>query len=525
MSVLLFLSQIYICFIIIRRKSLLIETMQERVWKAVIFSGGLLSVYTGIDKGESIYGLLRLGVYLIAGMAFQQIRDKDRQRILSSIPVLGVILSVCSLFHDRMLFRHWIALPSGRLAGPFEYPNTMALFLLLGVIIAEWLWKQGKRIIQFLLITGVIATGSRTVFVVLCFYLLYCFLRSHGKNKTFMILIALIGLIIYITVTCGQNLYGFGRFMKINIHSSTLQGRLLYWEDALRMLIKHPLGLGYMGYFYLQQTVQAGVYSVRFVHNEWLQWLLDYGMLAGIGLVLYFIRQFKLKKMGDMQKELLSIIAVCSFFDFHLQFTSIVCIVLILIPKGTVMCTGRQLLKWRWIIVFGTVAATGLFVADTMAQYFAAQGNYQYAIKCNPLSAQYKQEYLLQSEDLRSAAEYADKLLRDNQYLYTAYLIKSNAAAQEGRVDLFIENRRQVLKLRKYKVKEYEDYFQILLSWYIKSYTEKNDEVMIQCKRAMKEIPKMIMTVKKQTSVRAYRIQQKPDLNFNKEYEKIIVNL
>lgn len=241
MSVLLFLSQIYICFIIIRRKSLLIETMQERVWKAVIFSGGLLSVYTGIDKGESIYGLLRLGVYLIAGMAFQQIRDKDRQRILSSIPVLGVILSVCSLFHDRMLFRHWIALPSGRLAGPFEYPNTMALFLLLGVIIAEWLWKQGKRIIQFLLITGVIATGSRTVFVVLCFYLLYCFLRSHGKNKTFMILIALIGLIIYITVTCGQNLYGFGRFMKINIHSSTLQGRLLYWEDALRMLIKHPL--------------------------------------------------------------------------------------------------------------------------------------------------------------------------------------------------------------------------------------------------------------------------------------------
>lgn len=81
------------------------------------------------------------------------------------------------------------------------------------------------------------------------------------------------------------------------------------------------------------------------------------------------------------------------------------------------------------------------------------------------------------------------------------------------------------MKLRKYKVKEYEDYFQILLSWYIKSYTEKNDEVMIQCKRAMKEIPKMIMTVKKQTSVRAYRIQQKPDLNFNKEYEKIIVNL
>ena len=48
---------------------------------------------------------------------------------------------------------------------------------------------------------------------------------------------------------------------------------------------------------------------------------------------------------------------------------------------------------------------------------------------------------------------------------------------------------------------------------------------MNQCKTAMKEIPEIIISVKKQTSVRAFRIQQKPELNFNKEYEKIISSL
>ena len=295
MSFVLFVSLMYISFVIKRRQYLIIEDTQGKFYKIIILISGFISVLVGIDKGESIYGFLRLCVYLIVGIAVQQIREKDRRRILLSIPVLGIVLSICSLFHNSVIFQHWIALPTGRLAGPFEYPNTMALFLLLGVIIVEHLEKCGKYIVQLLLIVGVIATGSRTIFVVLCIFLLYRYVQCRGRNKTFITFMIVVSLIVCITVVFEQNLQGLSRFMRININSSTLQGRLLYWEDAIRMLIKHPFGLGYMGYFYLQQAEQTGVYSVRFVHNEWLQWMLDYGILAGIGLVMYLFRQFKRK--------------------------------------------------------------------------------------------------------------------------------------------------------------------------------------------------------------------------------------
>lgn len=522
MSSLLFLSLLYVSFVIKRKGCLYLENVQSIFWKSVIMLSGLFSAFAGIDRGESIYGLLRLITYLIAGLAIQQMEEKHKRFILQTIPVMGIIFSVCSLFHGFKIFQYWISLPSGRLAGPFEYPNTMALFLLIGLIFTEHFWKRRKYVVQLLLIAGVFATGSRTVFIVLCGYLLYCFMKSGGKNKALIIFMATAGSIICFTMVFGQALSGLGRFINIDINASTFQGRLLYWEDAVKMLLKHPFGLGYMGYFYLQQAEQTGVYSVRFVHNEWLQCLLDYGILAGFGVAMYIAGQFKIKKMGNMERELLSMIGICSFFDFHLQFTSIVLIILLLFPKGDVICSGRWLLKWKSVFSLGVVLSAWLVIANTVAQQFAYYEDYKNAAKWNPLRAQYKQELLLQSEDLKSAADFADELLEGNQYLYAAYLIKSNKAAQEGRVDIFIENRKQVLKLRKYKMNEYEDYFQILLSWYSKACAENNDEVMNQCKKAMKEIPEIIMEVKRQTSVRAYRIRQKPELNFNKEYEKII---
>ncbi len=522
---LLFLSLLYICVVMLKDQYIVIEDKQSILWKVVILSSGLISVMTGIDKGESIYGFLRLFAYMTAAVAVQQLEEKDKQRILSIIPLLGVIFSVCSLFHECIIFQNWISMPTGRLAGPFEYPNTMALFLVIGLVVAEYLWKRGKYIIQIFLMIGVLATGCRTVFVILCTYLFYRSIKSFWRNKSFIILMIIVFLVMCMTVISGQGLYGLNRFMRLNIKESTFQGRLLYWEDAMRMLLKHPFGLGYMGYFYLQQAEQTGVYSVQFVHNEWLQWMLDYGIVAGVGLAMYIVRQFRQKKMEDMEKELLFVIAGCSSFDFHLQYTGIVLIVLLLFPRGDVICSGSQLLRWRYVCFAGALISAGFLSAAITAQQFARYQDYEHAVRWNPLSAQYKQELLLQSEDLDRAADYADQLLKDNQYLYVAYLIKSNAAAKEGKVDHFIENRKQVLRLRKYKVNEYEDYFRILMSWYLKACTENNDEVMSQCREAMQEIPEMIMEVKKQTSVRAYRIRQKPELNFNKEYEKVIRSL
>ena len=129
--------------------------------------------------------------------------------------------------------------------------------------------------------------------MILCGYLVFNFIRHRGRNIYILLVFSeIVGLVVLISIA-GGNLYGMSRFLKLGINASTLQGRLLYWEDAIKMLAKRPAGLGYMGYFYFQQAEQTGVYSVRFVHNEWIQWVLDYGIFAGIGLVMYLYCQCK----------------------------------------------------------------------------------------------------------------------------------------------------------------------------------------------------------------------------------------
>ncbi len=519
-----FMSLLYILYIFRKSGCLFLDCGQCFACKCLIVFGGVLSVFVGIDRGESVFGLIRLSTILIAGVAIHQLGENDRTFFLKKIPILGMLLIIGCSFYRFLFFTGWIS-AGGRLNGSFEYSNTLALFLLLGIISAEHLYRKEKRVIQLILAVGILGTGSRTAFLVLCGYLFYTFIKYKGKNKYILLaFLIVIGLVCFITVL-GVNLHGINRFLKINIHASTFQGRLLYWEDAVRMLAKRPAGIGYMGYFYFQQSEQTGVYSVRFVHNEWLQWLLDYGIESGIGLFMYLYWQCRQGSMSVQDKEMLCVIGICSFFDFHLQFFAIVFIVLIVIPKGGVIWRSewrRKRKGWRR----GLPIVTGLLFCSCVivgiAEYYANREEYGQAVKWNPLSAQYKQEYLLQSEDLDTADTYASKLLRENQYLYAAYLIKSNAAAKNGHLHDFITNRRQVLKLRKYKISEYEDYFKILFNWYLDASEKKNVAEMEECLAAMEEIPELITKVKKETSLRAYRIQEKPNLLFNQEYISLI---
>lgn len=506
-----------------KRGYLFVENRQCFLYKSLIGIGGIISVFAGIDRGESIYGFLRLAAIVVAGAAVQQLEERDKKAFWNALPAVGVFLLAGCLLHNFSFFKGWIS-RTGRWNGSFGYSNTMALFLILGIITAEHFYSKGRRAVQLVLAVGVLATGSRTAFVVLCGYLVFNFIRYKGRNK--YMLLAFLGIVVlvgFISVSVG-NFYGMGRFLKLSINASTFQGRLLYWEDAVRMLAKRPAGLGYMGYFYFQQAEQTGVYSVRFVHNEWLQWILDYGVLAGIGLIMYL--QYQWKQMTEPSKELMCVIAVYSFFDFHLQFFAVIFVVLLLIPKGKIVRRyNRNRKAWKYGMLCGIGLSLYLCISTGMAEYYADMEVYEQAVRWNPLSAQYKQEFLLQSEDLDAADVYADSLLKGNKYLYAAYLVKSNAAAKDRRLDDFIENRRQALRLRKYKVNEYEEYFEILFNWWLTAYEEQNIKEMKACVTAMKEIPEWITEVKRTTSFRAYCIQEKPNLFFKREYIDLIKKL
>lgn len=199
------LSLFYIIILIRKRGFLITEKRQAVFWIILILLGGMLSVFVGIDRGESIFGFIRLMAFLIAGLAIQQMEDSKRVFLLRSLPVIGLILMAGCFLYKHAFFKEWVSV-SGRMNGSFQYSNTMALFLLLGIVSAEHLLEKGKRILQIVLALGVLGTGSRTAFVMLCGYLLFSLVRYKGRNKyVLLVFVGTLGAVWAITESGGNS--------------------------------------------------------------------------------------------------------------------------------------------------------------------------------------------------------------------------------------------------------------------------------------------------------------------------------
>lgn len=128
---------------------------------------------------------------------------------------------------------------------------------------------------------------------------------------------------------------GSGRFLTYSLSPGTFYGRLLYYRDALPVILKHPLGLGYLGYFETQGSFQTGVYTVMHVHNDLLQIFLDAGWLPGILCIVSFVRMLTggAKKKGAEHRlplrMIVTVIVLHSLLDFDLQFVSVVFVLLL----------------------------------------------------------------------------------------------------------------------------------------------------------------------------------------------------
>ena len=105
--------------------------------------------------------------------------------------------------------------------------------------------------------------------------------------------------------------------MSVSLESSTLLGRILYYIDALPVVLKNPLGLGYYGYYFTQGSFQSGVYSVAFVHNSVLQFLLDVGFIPAIAFMFIVLFSFFSKNSNFRQRLLIFVLFGHSLFDFE----------------------------------------------------------------------------------------------------------------------------------------------------------------------------------------------------------------
>lgn len=442
---------------------------------AVITLLYLISCFYAIDSGMAFVGFLKFLPVLLYMLLLMQ--DKGiKEHLIALLPYVALALGVLSLVLVFIPATRDYFTVSDRLAGFFQYPNTFALFLLVGELTA--LSKEKLKPIDIisalLLIILLLFTGSRAVFILAVFSnVLIIFFRKGRKNKIILctVLAALVLAVLLLLPLLKSNEI-FSRYFTISFGESTFVGRLLYYADAFPVILRHPFGLGYMGYYYVQQSIQTGVYSVMFIHNDFLQLLLDVGWIPCLLFVVGIIKSFFRKGNSAGKRIILLTVFLHCLFDFDLQFISMFFILLLFLNYND----GKQLeLKKGAVFVFSFVITGLLSLYFAVALGLAHFGFNQAADSMFPGNTQNKVDLLIAEDDIVTQNEIADRIISQNEYVQIAYSAKARYAFSQGDFESLISYKNKIFQIAPFSYDEYEDYCYMLIQG-IQLYKQAGDE-------------------------------------------------
>ena len=315
-----------------RTHGLILPIGVEAVCLYVLSLCHLASIPFSVNCGMAFIGFLRTLVWIVYFLCANFYSQEERQAMLDAVAWEGAILSM--VFSILFVFNQILGNQdmNGRIDGPFQYANTWAVFQLICLI---WLATRAKRTIAnqiavVVLLSGICLTGSRSVLALLFLLAIAGLSQYLKRNKPLRPLIQIVcGAIISFIIS---EFFSRGLLLERLLaipYSSSLNGRLLYNLDGFRMLLKHPLGIGHGGYLYLQALEQTGVYTTKFVHNEFLQFAIDAGILAGVFAVGMVFSILLRPNLSLAERIVIFVITAHASVDFDFQFLIIIYLLLL----------------------------------------------------------------------------------------------------------------------------------------------------------------------------------------------------
>ena len=487
---------------------------------AALFGGYAVSWFWAVDRGMSLYGVVRFFPVVLYMLLLMQMEAEEANCIFQIVPWTGAIMTITSFGLQHVPGISQYIIVDGRLAGFFQYANTYALFLLIGlvVLISEERQSKWKPLLAAVLVLGVFASGSRTSFLLMLgLGVFYCIWKRDWRK---------------IATTAGVASVGFGlsvlisklgtadadRFLTTTSETGTFLVRLLYYKDALPVILKHPGGLGYLGYYLLQSSFQTGVYSVRFIHNELLQLFLDVGWIPTglfcVALVLSF-----LNKETEMRNRLiLFLVCAHAMIDFDLQFLAI----WFLIIPAMDLWSGEMILlkKSRMpLLVASTLIAVWcgwLGVADCLFTFH----NIETCLQVMPNHTLALIDTLSDLNDVVELEQRADQIIGLNPSVSVAHSAKGNAAYGKGDVLLMMQEKEEAIRLAPFYLDGYLDYIDKLEKVLVR-YEETGDFASAEiCRGKLMEVQESLEQTKSSASPIAWKIQHKPELDLPDDYQK-----
>lgn len=479
-----------------------------------------LSCFWAADKGMAFIGLVKiLPVFLYLIYLQQQDRVADTVEVL---PWFGAATVIVAGIGMQFPMGKELFSVAGRLAGFFQYPNTYAIFLLACELLA--LKKEDRKIWDYIalvvLVAGFLYTGSRTAFVVAILANVAMLFVWCQKRVRIGLLIGIAGVVLVAGLLALNKNSVLYRYLTISITESTFVGRLLYWVDALPLLLKHPLGMGYMGYYYTQQSIQTGVYSVLYIHNDLLQLLLDIGWMPVALLVIAFAKWFLKKTVSVADKVIVGAICLHSFFEFNLQYISVWFLLILLLSSDRTSKTME--VKSSKLHQTGLAAVIGISLYMGTALGLSHIGKHELADKLYPYNTQNKLHMLEQVEDLATAKSLADEMLEQNTSFYAPYSIYAKYYYSQGDFGAMIQNGRKALERNPFAHEEYETYCKMLITGidlYTKAGNQQSAEI---CKQELLATAEQFSKNADKLSALGKMINDQPVLTLSREVQEYI---
>lgn len=468
-----------------------------------------------VDVSENLLGAMRLAVLCLWMRLVRCSEEEEQTCAKNCVPFLGaamIAVSVAAYFISSIRNSFW---ENGRLAGFFQYANTCALFLLAGVILV--LSQQQKKVERYgllmILLAGILLTGSRSVLLLGMIWAGYHAFRERSFRKPFLAGGAIFLILGGIVFWCTGSTKNITRIFSIFQSNSTIWGRILYARDAVILLMKKFYGLGRMGYYYSQGTFQSGVYHVRFVHNDFLQAALDYGVLAFLLLLIFAFWQLFRGKQASQEKELLIVLCLAGCMDFHFQYLLMGMIAMLLLDYGKKEREKKRELVSEYAFL---PVCCCVFVYLAIATGSAKAGRTDLALSMLPDYTYAQEKAMKKQMGTEESYELAEKIIQKNSYDLSAYIVRGTVSASYFQVEDCIADFNRVIELDPYNVTYYAQYDRLLGSMeeQLAAMGETDTEQVQLIQERRKRLPSDLAAMEKRTSRLAYKIKDMPQFTY-----------
>ena len=473
-----------------------------------------LTCFWAISAGMSFIGFLKfMPIFLYMLISWQEEKEKE---ILDILPYIAAGLVVVSAVGAQIPFLKAFFVVAGRFAGFFQYPNTFALFLLLCelLVLQKGKLKIIDYVVAFILIGGLLYTGSRTVFLLFIASNIAMFiLIANRKVRIKMLLVMAFSMItmLFIMYLFKDNAI-INRYLNMDFGASTFIGRLLYVVDALPLLLKYPFGMGYMGYYYIQNSIQTGVYNVTYVHNDFLQIFLDIGWIPGILFLIAVISFFFKKTVTKARKLIVGTFCLHTLFDFNLQFIAMFLLLVTLMDVDTEKVRILKIKKWMKAIP-AVIFVLNIYLA--VALILAHYEQREIANAIYPYNTRNTLRMMEAESDLEEANRIADRIIKQNKTYFAPYSIKSKYAYLTGDFVEVIRNKNEVFLRYPFKYTEYKEYCVMLING-VALYEKQGDEASVKIiNQEILATYEKLEANKTRLSKLGRRIEEQPTLEFS----------